>query len=616
MRKQGIIFLLVLFAIIIVIFYLFTDRWLEHQMESVGSTIVGAKVEFDGVDFSLFKLRMHWDSLKVTDPKHTWYNLFETGTADFDMEFEPLLSKKFVIENLQLEGLRFNTKRKTDGKLPHKAEQESKAVAFVQKELEKETDKMPVFNPGQLFRKFNLDSVWKLIDLQSPTKIDSLKQAYLNTYQGWDTRLNTLSQQNDLSQLQTRISAIKVDQISSLDELQNTLQKANGIYKQVDTLTKKIKGLKTDFQNDLKNIQDTKKIVPAWISQDYRRALNMAQIPNITVGNVAKLLFGQPIIDKISRVSGYVGTVRYYSEKLKSDKPEKESPPRLKGQDIRFGSVKNIPKFWIKKVSLSGQVMNEVRISGFVHNIVSRQKIINEPTTVSISGERRDKAALNLSATFDYRGEKPEENIELQMQQIPLSNVKLTSFALLPNRLNKGNGNIKAMMNFQGGNFQSDVQFTAKQLAFDLSENTGNLDKTLVEFSRSLAMSITELNVSALAKQIDGKFSFSLNSNLDNLVANKVKEILSGKVEKARNELEQRVRQEVEKYQAELNNFVEQKNTALTDKIQSIESEIQKQQKTIEAKRKEIEDRIEAEKKKAQKKLEEEAKNKLKNLFK
>ncbi|MEJ2051015.1 MAG: hypothetical protein P8Y60_14460, partial [Calditrichota bacterium] len=231
-------------------------------------------------------------------------------------------------------------------------------------------------------------------------------------------------------------------------------------------------------------------------------------------------------------------------------------------------------------------------------------------------GERRDKAALNLSATFDYRGEKPEENIELQMQQIPLSNVKLTSFALLPNRLNKGNGNIKAMMNFQGGNFQSDVQFTAKQLAFDLSENTGNLDKTLVEFSRSLAMSITELNVSALAKQIDGKFSFSLNSNLDNLVANKVKEILSGKVEKARNELEQRVRQEVEKYQAELNNFVEQKNTALTDKIQSIESEIQKQQKTIEAKRKEIEDRIEAEKKKAQKKLEEEAKNKLKNLFK
>jgi hypothetical protein len=204
----------------------------------------------------------------------------------------------------------------------------------------------------------------------------------------------------------------------------------------------------------------------------------------------------------------------------------------------------------------------------------------------------------------------------LQMQQIPLSNVKLTNFALLPNRLNKGSGNLKALMNFQGGNFKTDIQFIANQLSFDLSENTGNLDKRLVEFSRSLASSITDLNISAVAKEVEGKFSFSLNSNLDNLIANKVKGIVSDEVEKARNQIEQRVRQEVEKYQAELNNFVDQKNGALTEKIQNIEAKIEEQKKAIEAKRKEIQDQVEAEKKKLQKKLEDEAKNKLKNLFK
>ena len=616
MRKQGLLFLLILFVIIFVVFYLLTDRWLEHQMESVGNAIVGAKVEFDGVDFSLFNLSMHWDSLKVTDPKNTWHNLFETGTANFDMEFEPLLSKKFVIDNLQLEGLRFNTRRKTDGKLPHPVEKESKVVALVKKELEKESDQMPVFNLQKYTKKINLDSLWKMVNLQTPKKIDSLKQAYLTTYQNWDDRLNNLSYQNELSKLQTQISAIQVDQVKSVEELQSTLQKANNIYKQADTLTKEFKGLKTEFQSDLKNIQETKKIVPNWISQDYRRALNMAQIPNITVGNIAKLLFGQAIISRIDQVTGYVGTARYYAEKLKSDKPEKENPPRLKGQDIRFGAVQDIPKFWIKKVSLSGQVMNEVKISGAINNIVSRQKIIDQPTTVSISGERRDKAALNLSASFDYRGEKPEENIELQMQQIPLSNVKLTNFALLPNRLNKGSGNIKALMNFQGGNFKTDIQFIANQLSFDLSEDTGKLDKRLVEFSRSLASSITDLNISAVAKEVEGKFSFSLNSNLDNLIANKVKGIVSDEVDKARNQIEQRVRQEVEKYQAELNNFVDQKNGALTEKIQNIEAKIEEQKKAIEAKRKEIQDQVEAEKKKLQKKLEDEAKNKLKNLFK
>ena len=115
MRTKGIIFLLVLFGLFLLIFFLLSDRWLERRMEFAGSALIGAKVEFDGVDFSFLNLHLKWDSLRVTNPDNTWKNIFETQKAEFDLDFLPLFSKKYIIENLQLEGLRFNTVRKTDG---------------------------------------------------------------------------------------------------------------------------------------------------------------------------------------------------------------------------------------------------------------------------------------------------------------------------------------------------------------------------------------------------------------------------------------------------------------------------------------------------------------------
>ena len=102
MRKKGLLFLSVLFLLSFLLFLLLSDRWLEKRMELFGSSIVGAKVEFEGVDFSLLKLRMKWDSLRITNPDNTWRNLFETGYAEFDFDAFPLISKKYIIEKLEV----------------------------------------------------------------------------------------------------------------------------------------------------------------------------------------------------------------------------------------------------------------------------------------------------------------------------------------------------------------------------------------------------------------------------------------------------------------------------------------------------------------------------------
>jgi len=620
LRKKGVISLVIFIALIVALTFIFTDSWLEHTMESAGSSIVGAKVEFDGVDFSLLHLRMRWQRLQVTDPKDTWKNLFETGKTEFALELEPLLTKKIIIDNLQLEGLRFSTKRETDGKLPEKPskpEEKSKVVLAVQNELEKATAKMPVMNLQQYSRKVNVDSLWKMIDLRSPQKIDSLKKEYEQKYANWENRLQTLPTEKELKGLQSQIEGIQVDQIKTVNDFQTALAKANRIYKEADSLNKNFKKIKSDFQTEIAQIKTSPDVVKQWINQDYQRALQLAHLPEISVKNVADILFGRQIINKVQAVSGYVGTARYYMEKVKSTQPKKkESPPRLKGQDIYFSSKRNWPKFWIKQISLSGVAMNEVQLAGNVKDVVSSQAVIGKPTTFAVNGTRRDQAALKVDGTFDYLGEKPTETINVNFQNMPMSNIKLSDSPILPYKFQQGSGRVNSMLQFQGSDFLADVKFVASGVRFDYSDKPVGLNPRLVEITRSIAEAINTINVQAVAKRTGDKFSFSINSNLDNLIYNKMKEIVSGEVEKARQQLEQRVRAEVEKYQKNLEALTAQKKQELQSRLDLAQAEIQKRTDEIQAKRKEIEDRIEQEKKKLQKNLENQAKDKLKDLFK
>ena len=336
----------------------------------------------------------------------------------------------------------------------------------------------------------------------------------------------------------------------------------------------------------------------------------------MSVGNIARILFGERVIQMVQRVLGYVGTARYYSEKMTSGKPGKESPPRLRGQDIHFGATRELPKFWIKQISLSGEAWNDLQIAGKVENIVSQQTLIDKPTTVDISGTRRDQATLKLFTTLDYRQEVPQEKIELSLQNIPLSGVKLTNFALLPQKIQQGNGELSALLNFNGRDFESNIKFAAANLTFDYSDRPANMDDRLVALSRSITESLTLVTVDARASQLMNDFKFRINSNLDELIASRFKGILSEEIEKAKQLIETRVRQEVEKYQKELETLVAQKEQELRNQIEKVENEVKKQEEMIKQKQKEIESQITAEKNKAQQKLLDESKNKLKDLFK
>ncbi len=617
-RKKGLLFLLILFLVVVALFMIFTDRWLENEMESVGSAIVGATVEFDGVDFSFLGLSLKWDSLQVTDPNDTWQNLVQTGFTEFNMETIPLLSGKIIIDNVQMEGIRFNKRRETQGKVLSKAEQaeESKIATIIKEKLEAEASQMPVFNLGQFSRKINLDSLWNLVDLRTPGKIDSLGDVFRQDFSQWEQRIQSMPSEKELNTLTQKVQDIQLDQIQSVEEFQSAYKQVNQIYGDVDSLYTTVQNLRSNFNQDVSRIRQTRTVVSDWIRKDYQRAMQLAKIPDLSVQNVAKILFGDRIIRQVQMVLNYIGTARYYAEQVKSTQPKKENPPRLRGQDIFFSPRQDMPKFWIKQISISGQVMNDLNLSGKVNDIVSRQTVIGKPTTINLQGVRRDQAALNLLGTLDYREDTPQEKIEIQLKQMPLARVKLTDFPLLPYRIEKGTGQINAELNFRGADFLTDIRFAGTNLNFNFSDAPAKMDKRLVDLSRSIVSSLKNISFDATIRRTPDIFNFRINSNIDNLIAEKMKSILSDEIQKARNQIENRVKQEVEKYRTKLDSLVDNRENELKGRIERLVNQVEKQRKLVADKRAEIENRINARKKELEKKAEEEAKKKLKDIFK
>ncbi len=617
MRKSGIILLVVAAGIFVAAWLIFTDAFLEKRMESLGGRINGARVEFEGVDFSLFGLRMHWDGLQVTDPDNTWKNMFETGSCTFDIAFGPLLKKKFIIENLEAQGIRLNTDRETDGKLPKRKtepKEKSKLVQKIESSLEQEKSQMPVFNIDQLTGKIDIDEIWKSVTLQTPDRIDSLIDEYENKYSKWEQRVSGLPGKDDLKEIQNEISSIQPDKIKSIKELQGSLDTIEKNYNRVQVYGDEVTQMSRDFKAETAHIAQVDDQIASWIDEDYEAVLALAKLPDITTKNVAKLLFGQRIIAKYERIANIIGKVRYYTGKFRKAVPKKKKPPRLKGQDIQFVAPEVLPAFWIKNVALSGVLSNQTVIAGNIRDIVNDQSLIGRPTTFEVNGTRKDSAGIVFTGTLDYREDTGKELFTLNFNSLPMRNITLTDFALLPRELDRGQGFIESSLSMNGSDFESQIAFRAQEVRFDFSDRPEDIPDYIYKLSRSIAESIDEITFEASLEYISDNLRFTVQSNLDNVIADRLKDILSEEIKRTRDELERKVREETDPYIRQLKQLIDDRQKDIDSKISEAQELVEAQQKTIEKKKKEVENRIEAEKKRLQKMAEDAVKKQQEKL--
>ncbi len=606
LRKKGVISLLILIALFFVLGYFFTNTWLEGKLEKTGSAIAGAKVEIDDLNISLFTLNLKWQRLQVTDAQQTMKNLFETGPCQLDFEFWPMLSKKIIVEDFTISGVRTNTDREEDGALSESeiAEIES---SIIHKGATRISDSAKNTFSG-LTRKANVDSVLKIAGLTAPGKIDSLYKSYENNYQKWDKRLKESNPLPKIKQIEQQITGIDVSNLKDVKKLTKALEQAASAKKSVDKLNKEVKTLNKDFKNDYKAAQSGLTKMDDWLNADYQRAADLLQIPEFSATNIGKMIFGQALTGRLNSYLGYLQTARAYQAKYIPASPKEEKPPRLRGQDIYFPNPNARPDFWIKNLHLSGVTADSIRLEGTATHIVSQPKIIGQVTSFELKGRNAVSASLEFNGILDYLDEVPREQFNLAYYGFSLAGKRLSDSPFLPNKVQKGFGNLQASLDIQGNNLKSNINFSAQKLKFD-SGKPGNSE--FEKIVRDIVQNTDKVDFKAKVIGPFDKLTYSLNSNLDDIFMRNLKARFGKELDKARNKIEQHIAKETKNQKEKLNKLIRENETKLKKQLAEYEQAIDKQMQKIEAKKKEIEKKLEKEKKK----LGKDAVKKLKGLF-
>jgi uncharacterized protein (TIGR03545 family) len=606
LRKSGIIFLAVVAVIAAGIHFLLTDRLVEKRLETAASRLNGALVELDGFDLALLDLRVRWTRLQVADPDDPMKNLFESGPADFNVDLAPLFRKKIIIENVRMQNMRAGTDRERDGSLPESLRREkSPFMRKMEERFEDTASRIPVFNPDLLTKDVDIEGVWSSLTLESPAKIRALHGELNETLDQWEQRLSNLPSRDTVDELEDRIASIKPREVDTVEELARSLERADEAYGDLSNHLENAESMLSRFDEDTRGISRIDERISWWIEEDYRSALALAQLPDLSKESIAEMLFGDSIVSRVEKITGIVGKVRRYTGTFRTVVPKKEKTPRLRGQDIPFVREQTLPKLWIKAVALSGAVRS-IDASGTVTDVASSQRTTGLPARIDLSGARPDRAALNLSGFVDHREEVPVEEFSLGLVELPMKDMSLTDFPLLPGTVTGGRADLVSSIRFTGGDMEARVRFIGREVTFAPPERTEGMSDLMYETARSLAGEIDRIDMQATVRLVDDRLTLDMTSNLDGLVADRLEDLATEELEKARREIEGRIHAEVDPLAREVEESLTRREQDMRTRLEDTRSALTAQSRVLREKRRRLEEKLVSRKERTRREVEKE----------
>jgi len=602
---RGKLALVLLFLIGIIVFNIvFLDRIVERELERSLEDIFEAQAEINGLDLQLFQGRLLFQSLEVANSRKPFRNLFEVGEVDIQLDIRQLVRNKVIINNVNLQEIRWNTERKTSGALP------GVTIAKAEEMGGEEKTFVGAF----------LEDAGKVVadiikqekeNIKSPKLLQELPGKYSNLKDDWE---KTLSEQKkeleNLPKVIEPVKAIKVENIKTADE-------ALTAYKMVDETYKKIKlteeGLVKSYdklKTDLNMANEDRKSVSKTINSDLAHLVSFIKSPEKGRGIASAIL--DPYIEKfLGEIHGTSKRWNYYFEKLKpmiKRKEGRELVLRAYGRDVTYPCVV-VPKFWLQNLDVSlGSIAERNLYSIKATDITSDPNLLNNPTIFSIKRTKSGEE-IEWSGFIDKR-DKREKSAEFDFKAKNIPFVLGEGIKALKISSTKGNYNLDGNLSFDRENRAGgSLHLQLSGLLLDLSDKE---DKIAVAVKNILSSSTVDIEVGYTVSK-EGEYSFKINSNLDKLIAGTISKLVTDWVAETKvkldAELNKLLRAKLEEYEDNYKGFV-----SLEEDLKGNLLEVKTYTELAEKKKQELQKKIDEKKTEAKGKVEEKAKEEVEKI--
>ena len=417
-RWQGVVAFVVVTGLLAFVWFLLVDTWVQRAIERAGTAAVGAKVELDAADLSLIPLGLTLTRLQVTNPDEPMTNAVEIAKITGTLETLELLRRKVIIDALTVDGMRFNTQRRTSGAIataPKEKAEPSEGVGGIS------LPSVEINDPKEILAK-------ELDNLQSLKLAETLQAEVQAEKDKWKQQIASLPDKAKLNEYKQRIEKLKSAGKGGLSGVLGGIQEVKAIQEELRRDLDRIKSVKTGLEQTVSSLKTRVNDVARLPQEDVKRLMEKYSVSGQGLANVTRVLFRGPLADYVQAAVRWHQRLEPFISRPTEQKAKAEvvKPLRGKGVDVRFPERAPLPE-WLIRTSRVSLEIPAGAISGEVKNITAEQHVLGAPLTFAFSGQNlKGIDAIKLDGTINRVDRAtPQDTAHLKLAAYQLDQLKL-----------------------------------------------------------------------------------------------------------------------------------------------------------------------------------------------
>ncbi|MCL1972475.1 MAG: TIGR03545 family protein [Endomicrobia bacterium] len=614
-RRTFIVPTAVITALIFIFFIFYLDVYLKRAFISTGQLIFGAKVEVGSLKTRFIGLSVNIRDIKIGDKDNEFKNLADIEYVNFGVRFIPLLSMKFIVDDMTVDGIKWGTARTASNKLAPKKRKETKpaeesfasrAVREMKNKAVEEHNALPsVRQFGEIQNQINNFSPQSIVDMAGIQSVRKVQDSYVNLMGRTDAyskkidEFDVKSQIADITALTDAVSQTNINTAADAQALKDNLSMLNEEKKSLEQTYADLKAIKDSLIKDAKEQQNAFKDISLLINQDIDNIASKLSVPSLDLKNVTRMLFREIWMQRVDKELYYMNLIRKYMPERNTEESNRPEPrERIRGREIVYPIQNRLPKLWIVSIKLSGTSGGEgkegvpITFSGIAKNISSDQKLTGQKTTFEVKGDDMSQT-LTLEGSFNRVADVAEDIISFTTEGMDAVRLGIPEGDYTPS-FKEAQAKIYAEFMMLGSDFITKAGIYINGLQYDCeSRDFQGVSPEIIRYVDMLWHGINSMNIEASMSVLkDEGIKFDFTSDIDKLLGYRFNNIINAAI----GDIKDRIRKEITQYvdsqrsvlQADADKYGSQIQKELESKMNDIQKKINEVKKLIADKENEI----------------------------
>lgn len=599
-RFEAIIPLAIVSGVIALYFTLFFDGHLRRGVEYVATQVNGAEVNIGRVDTSVWNASVVIGDIAMTNPDLPARNRVQIGAMNFHMIWDALLRGKVVIDEASIVDVQIDTPRKTPGYvLPVEPVEEGEG--FSDKMLAQMKDEFSGNVLGDLAAiAAGADTGGQLAeiggDLKSTSYLDGLQKSLDEKNQQWDARMAALPKGEEFTALQRRLTAVKLDNLKDVAQIQASLKELAAIRDEFDAKAKPLGETGKALTGELGAFKGSISGVDKMVKDDIRDLQSRMSLPSLDVSTLSRALFGMDLLGKVQQARGYMDQARSYMP-TKSGKAEKSkpiaAPERSKGRNYAFGTPQGYPRFWLRRAMITSRLQSGASdLSGEILHVTTDPGMVGRPMVATLRGNFPQQGISGIKAelVIDHTTAVATERMVMEVGRYAVSGRPLVDTPTVGLGFSKAAGSVRFAAELRENNV--DVRMANRFTEVEI-ETRAQSDVV----REMIGASVAGLDTVTLDANVTGtwdKLDWQLTTNLAKALEQGMSRYLKEKLDAARARIEKMVNGKIDEQRKRLYARQAELESAYKSELAKRQEQIDKLRGELDAARKKLDDRQKA----------------------